>query len=211
MSAHDWVAVPKWAPGNSFGPVLTQTDLYLLENVSLELHPILAGEQGSFQLSFNLSTGQTGGFNFESRDRDLPFTAKDEPATLPRIDTLIIITEISPWCTVVKNPAGVTLNDVCTTLWREYSDTMVTDDELSKLHVRNQDAIKRYAAAGGAGNTGGWSAYYSAQPTAPQRLRRADWLREFVYFKDMSRKDHYAKQRLGYAASNIFVLSLSQY
>ena len=38
-----------------------------------------------------------------------------------------------------------------------------------------------------------------------------DWLREFVYFKDMSRKDHYAKQRLGYAASNIFVLSLSQY
>ena len=38
-----------------------------------------------------------------------------------------------------------------------------------------------------------------------------DWLHEFVYFKDMSRKDHYAKQRLGYAASNIFVLSLSQY
>ncbi|EPS98403.1 hypothetical protein FOMPIDRAFT_1024686 [Fomitopsis schrenkii] len=211
MSAHDWVAVPKWAPGNSFGPVLTQTDLYLLENVSLELHPILAGEQGSFQLSFNLSTGQTGGFNFESRDRDLPFTAKDEPATLPRVDTLIIVTEISPWCTLVKNPNGVTLNDVCTTLWREYSETMVTDEELGKLHVRNQEAIKRYAATGGAAGSG-WSAYYSAQPTpAPQRLRRADWLREFVYFKDMSRKDHYAKQRLGYSASNIFVLSLSQY
>ncbi|KAH9842475.1 uncharacterized protein C8Q71DRAFT_733013 [Rhodofomes roseus] len=167
---------------------------------------------GSF-LDFTDTTsllGQTGGFNFESRDRDLPFTAKDEPATLPRVDSLIIITEISPWCTVVKNSTGVTLNDVCTTLWREYSETMVTDEELSKLHVRNQDAIKRYAASGGAANSG-WSAYYSAQPNAPQRLRRADWLREFVYFKDMSRKDHYAKQRLGYAASNIFVLSLSQY
>lgn len=136
-------------------------------------------------------TGQTGGFNFESRDRDLPFTAKEEPATLPRVDTLIVITEISPWCTIVKNPNGVTLNDVCTTLWREcaslsllhasrrayrenrYSDTFVTDDELSKLHVRNQEAIKRYAATGAAGGTG-WSAYYSAQPTpAPQRLRRA--------------------------------------
>lgn len=107
---------------------------------------------------------------------------------------------------------------------------MVTDEELGKLHVRNQEAIKRYAATGGAAGSG-WSAYYSAQPTpAPQRLRRAgtwrlitgrgiqithfvalDWLREFVYFKDMSRKDHYAKQRLGYSASNIFVLSLSQY
>ena len=42
-------------------------------------------------------------------------------------------------------------------------------------------------------------------------LEATDWLREFVYFKDMARKDHYAKQRLGYAASNIFVLSLSQY
>lgn len=54
-----------------------------------------------------------------------------------------------------------------------YSETLVTDDELSKLHVRNQEAIKRYAATGGAAGSG-WSAYYSAQPTpAPQRLRRA--------------------------------------
>jgi hypothetical protein len=65
------------------------------------------------------SAGQTGGFNPDARDRDLPFTAKEEPATLPRVQQLIIITEISPWCTIVKNERGVTMNDVCTAVWKE--------------------------------------------------------------------------------------------
>lgn len=64
-------------------------------------------------------SGQTGGYNHEARDRDIPFTAKEEPATMPRIEELIIITEFSPWCTIVKNPLGVTLGDVCTTLFKE--------------------------------------------------------------------------------------------
>lgn len=64
--------------------------------------------------------GQTVGYNHESRDRDLPFTAKDEPATLPRVAEVIIITEITPWCTIVKNPGGVTMNDICTSIWKEW-------------------------------------------------------------------------------------------
>lgn len=63
--------------------------------------------------------GQTVGYNSASRDRDLPFTAKDEPATLPRVAELIIITDLSPWCTIVQNPSGVTMNDICTTVWKE--------------------------------------------------------------------------------------------
>lgn len=100
------------------GPVLTQTDLYLL-NPELEVNPILAGTSSTFQLQFNLSTGQTGGFNADARDRDLPFTAKDEPATLPRVAELIVISEISPWCTIIKNPQGVTINDLCNTITKE--------------------------------------------------------------------------------------------
>ena len=38
------------------GPVLSQTDLYLL-NTELELNPILAGTHGSFHLLFNVATG----------------------------------------------------------------------------------------------------------------------------------------------------------
>ncbi|KZT11142.1 uncharacterized protein LAESUDRAFT_734090 [Laetiporus sulphureus 93-53] len=201
-------AVGKWAVGNSYGPILTQTDLYLLENVSLELHPILTGEASSFQLIFNLSTGQISGYNGDASNNDLPFDAKDQPATLPRVDTLIIITEISPWCTIVKNPAGVTLSDVCTTLWREYTDNAITDKELEALPGRIQEQIKRIAT-GSSGN--GWNSFYSPAPTGTSRPKRSDWLRERIFFERLSRKDQYAKQRLGFSAPNIFVLSLSQY
>lgn len=116
------------------GPVLSTTELYLL-NPDLEINPILTSSTNSFQLIFNIATGaplmssmalnsylcigQTVGFNADARDRDLPFTAKDEPATLPRVDEIIIITELSPWCTIVKNPQGVTMNDICSTIWKE--------------------------------------------------------------------------------------------
>ena len=63
--------------------------------------------------------GSTSGFNPEARDRDLQFSAKEEPATLPRVQELIIICDITPWCTVVRNERGVTLQDVCTTIWKE--------------------------------------------------------------------------------------------
>ena len=38
------------------GPVLSQTDLYLLRP-ELELHPILTGSDGSFHLVMNMQTG----------------------------------------------------------------------------------------------------------------------------------------------------------
>ena len=50
---------------------------------------------------------------------DLPFTQKDQPATLPRVTDLIVITELSPWCTIIHNERGVTLSDVCSTIWKE--------------------------------------------------------------------------------------------
>ena len=120
---------------------MSQTDLYLL-NTELEINPILTNSNAGFQLLFNLNTGaffaapnlheliftshvgQTTGFNAEARDRDLPFTAKDEPATLPRVSEVIIITELTPWCTIVRNPNGVTMNDICTTIWKEFVSTL---------------------------------------------------------------------------------------
>ena len=65
------------------------------------------------------ATGQTGGYNPSDRDRDLPFSQKDEPATLPRVEQLIVISEITPWCTIVKNENGVTLGDICQQIWKE--------------------------------------------------------------------------------------------
>ncbi|KAJ7042048.1 hypothetical protein C8F04DRAFT_1078125 [Mycena alexandri] len=199
-------SVGKWAAGAFYGPVLSQTDLYLL-NTDLELHPILRNGDAGFHLVFSLITGQTGGFNPDARDRDLQFTAKDEPATLPRVSQLIIITEISPWCTIVKNERGVTMNDVCTTMWKDYTENFVTDPEFAALPPRLQEQVKRMAAHNSQASQ--WSGgYYATPPVAPNRYRRVDWLRERTFFEGMRKSDAYAISRLGFKAPNIFVMDL---
>jgi len=196
--------VGKWAAGLSYGPVLTQTDLYLLDT-HLEVNPIIAHNGNTnFHLVFNLATGQTGGFNNEARDRDLPFSQKDQPATLPRIQELILITDLSPWCTIVKNERGVTMSDVCTALWKEYTENNVTDAEFAALPPRLQEQVKRTAQHN---SQAGWNMYYSPQQP-PQRFRRIDWLREKVYFDGLVKRDSYSVQRLGYQAPNIFFVQL---
>ncbi|OCH88248.1 hypothetical protein OBBRIDRAFT_692655, partial [Obba rivulosa] len=195
--------VGKWAPGAAYGPILTQTDLYLLD-ADLELHPVLRAEQDSFQLVLNLMSGQMAGYNADARDHDLPIAdVKDQPATFPRVDQLIIITEISPWCTIVRNPSGVTIGDVCNTLVSDYRENAVTDAEMSSLPPRVQDSIRRAATHNASYNP----AYYGS-PAASGRATRADWLRDKVYFEKMGKKEHYVKARLGFNAPNVFVMAL---
>jgi len=198
--------VSKWAAGASYGPVLSQTDLYLL-NTELEINPILANKHGSFHLVFNLVTGQTGGFNHSSRDRDLAFTAKDEPATLPRVQQLIIISDQSPWCTIVTNERGVTMSDVCSVVWKDYTDNNVTDAEFASLPPRVQEQVKR-AATHNAGASTNWMAYYTPA-VPPNQYKRVDWLRERVFFEALKKNDPYVSSRLGFRAPNIFVMDLA--
>lgn len=199
--------------------MLSQTDLYLL-NTELQLHPILHGTDAAFHLIFNLVTGamdpvdtlavvfmffsvlpgSTGGFNNEARDRDIPFTAKDEPATLPRVTDLIIITELSPWCTIVHNDRGVTMGDVCGTIWKEsvlsdslefmtdrtddlilwnrYTENYITEAEFSSLPARFQEQVKRVAQNNQ--SSGGWPAamyYNTPQPNRYKRVGECHCLR----------------------------------
>jgi len=198
--------VNKWSAGTSYGPVLSQTDLYLL-NTELQLHPVLQGTDASFHLIFNLVTGSTGGFNTEARDRDIPFTAKDEPATLPRVTDLIIITELSPWCTIVHNDRGVTMGDVCGTIWKEYTENYITEAEFSSLPARLQEQVKRVSQNNQAG--GGWPAAMYYNTPQPNRYKRVDWLRDKIYFEGLTKKDHYTASRLGFKAPNIFVMNLA--
>ncbi|KAI6111154.1 hypothetical protein EDD16DRAFT_589701 [Pisolithus croceorrhizus] len=198
--------VSKWAAGTSYGPVLSQTDLYLL-NTDLQLNPILQGTNPGFHLLFNLVTGSTGGFNPEARDRDLNFTQKDEPATLPRVTQLIIITELSPWCTIIHNERGVTMSDVCTTIWKEYTENYVSDQEFNSLPPRLQEHVKR-AATNNQQAASNWSMYYNT-PAPPSRYKRVDWLRDKIYFDYLTKKDNYSISRLGFKAPNIFVMCLA--
>jgi len=196
----------KWSSGFSYGPVLSTTELYLLQ-AELQLNPILTNSNPGFHLIFHLQTGSTSGFNPEARDRDIPFTAKDEPATLPRVQELIVICESSPWCTIVRNERGVTLQDVCTTIWKEYTENYVTDGEFAALPPRLQDALRRTATNNQSG-AAGWGGYYTPAQV-PNRYKRIDWLRDKVYFDGLLRNDHYAMNRLGYKAPNIFVMQVA--
>ncbi|KAH8100323.1 hypothetical protein BXZ70DRAFT_183977 [Cristinia sonorae] len=200
-------SVGMWAAGPGYGPVLSQTDLYLL-GCELKLHPILKGESESFQLSFNIATGAAVGTNHEQRDRDLQFEAKEEPATLPRVKELMIITEVTPWCTIVRNENGVTLDDVCSTLFREYTENDLTTKEFEGLPPRLQDMIRRYAASQQA-HSGGWP--YGQVPSQPPPLRRVDLLREKIWFDRLDTNPRYTESRLGFSAPNIFILHLSRY
>jgi len=197
--------INKWAAGPHYGPVLSPTDLYLLGG-ALTLHPILTHSMPSFHLVFNLSTGQTGGFNETKRDEDLPFSHKDEPATLPRVQQLVIITRQSPWVTVVTNDSsGVTLGDVCAAVWAQYSESYITDSEFATLPPRWQEQVKRAAQNSQTFNS--WSLYYSPQ-TQQQKFRRTDWLRDKVFFDGLEVDNDYSQTRLGFKAPNVFTMSL---
>jgi len=102
--------ISKWAPGASYGPVLSQTDLYLL-NTDLEVNPIFDSGKPMNQFQFHLVTGfPTSGSRVS--DADGSIVGKNEPATLPRVARLVVISRLSPWCTIVANDSGVTVEDV---------------------------------------------------------------------------------------------------
>ncbi|KAI0078976.1 hypothetical protein K474DRAFT_1738810 [Panus rudis PR-1116 ss-1] len=196
--------VGQWAAGNSYGPVLSQTDLYLLKDVQLKIHPILLNQDDSFQISFNMSTGRS--YTSYSEEHTLPFTSKDEPATLPRVSELMLITKASPWMTVVKNPDGVVLADIFEALYKDYQNE-VTQREFEALSPRSQDILRRYTAQ--RAQSGVWSGQPYPPQYSPNRFKRYDWLLDKQYFDSMEREDRYAIQRLGFAAPNIFVVAFS--
>ncbi|KAI0062070.1 hypothetical protein BV25DRAFT_1825933 [Artomyces pyxidatus] len=215
--ANDPIRVNKWAAGSSYGPILSQTDLYLLKPV-LELHPILTKQpQAGFILIFNLLTGYTGGFNDNQTDRDYPFQATGEPATIPRVQELCIITERSPWCTIVRNEQGVNLGDICNTMHREYTENIISEPEMLATSARMMERIKQVAARNAQAAVSGasgqqWGGFYGgAAIPQPNRLKRVDWLCEAHYFDNMTKEDRYIEQRLGFTAPNIFVMKLETY
>ncbi|KIM49565.1 hypothetical protein M413DRAFT_438755 [Hebeloma cylindrosporum] len=202
--------VSKWAAGPSYGPVLQQTQLYIL-GATLDLNPILEGKDQKNPLQFHVVTGftTTGGTRGPN---DGNVHGKDQPATLPRVDQLIIISRISPWCTIVKNEHGVTIGDVCSAIYKDYTENSVTEAEFAALNARAKEQLKRTAASNFQLNqpqgAQAWGYYTPAQP-GPDRYRRVDWLRDRVYFEALGRDENYAKTRLGFKAPNIFIMELT--
>ncbi|KIY48223.1 hypothetical protein FISHEDRAFT_43787 [Fistulina hepatica ATCC 64428] len=207
MSGADQVG--RWNPGTSYGPVLTQTELYLLRP-ELEVNPLLKGTSKNFHFVFNIATGQKGGFNTTSgpdRERDVPFTQGAEPATLPRVQQLYLINELSPWCTTVRNETGVTIEDVCNALFREYGDNFITEAELNSVGARLKHVIQRQAMS--RMNVGGWGSGGFSPAVPVNQIRRVDWLRDHLFLDGVKHNSTYIKGRLGFDAPNIFIMEFT--
>ncbi|EKM83168.1 hypothetical protein AGABI1DRAFT_111655 [Agaricus bisporus var. burnettii JB137-S8] len=192
--------INKWAPGESYGPVLSQTDLYLLKT-DLEINPIFAQKFGGYHLVLDLTTGVAR----DADGRNSEFNAKMQPAVLPRVEQLYVISETSPWCTTVRNPAGVTMSDVCQTVWSEYTNNAITDAEMGELPQRLKDQIK------GTAQRNQQPAGYGMYTPGGVRCRRVDWLRDRHFFEGLRKDEAYAKRRLGFSAPNVFIMDLNSY
>jgi len=206
----------KWSSGVSYGPVLTQTDLYILRQ-PIELNPILRRDGGAVQLHFSVS-----GPNLEAALPDgTPVdvaTVREEPATLPRVTQMYIICRASPWCTLVKNDNGVTVGDFLTQLVKDYVENFVTDTEMDLLGTsssRRAQQVRHQAASTAAQVQAqtGWGNYgYSpAVDPASVRPRRCDWLLERQFFENLEHEPRFIQERLNFTAANVFIINLSAY
>jgi hypothetical protein len=207
----------KWTPGSSYAPTLSTTDIYLLGvnggMKHLELHPVLTHSLSSFHLVFNLANGQTGGYDNAKPNDDLEFSIGEQPATCPRINEMHIFTKWSPWVTTVtasNAKRGITLADVIAALWQTYGERPITDGEWSTLPVREQERVRRSNVNNQVATQGGgmWGAGGGYSPAPKDRFRRADWLRDKIFFDGLELDDDYCEKRLGFKAPNIFHMSL---
>ncbi|EJD00996.1 uncharacterized protein FOMMEDRAFT_29783 [Fomitiporia mediterranea MF3/22] len=136
------------------------------------------------------------GYNPNSRTSDLEFMMKDEVATLPRVSEVIIICPTSPWCTI-------TLKRIFS-----YAEHALTEAEFSALPQSIQDRVRRSAIdreALASGVMGGWN----VADFPYNRCKRIDWLRDKVLFDSLERDDSFSRDRLGYAAPNVFKIITS--
>ncbi|KAG8798139.1 hypothetical protein FRB91_006970 [Serendipita sp. 411] len=100
--------VDKWLEGTTYGPVMKQTDLYLL-GAALTINPILSGDHPDVKISFNVASGEIAATNPKT-DEELEWAPfQEQPAVLPRCTTLYILCKQTPWCIHVENRTGVTV------------------------------------------------------------------------------------------------------
>lgn len=68
---------------------------------------------------------------------------KDEPATLPRVSELTVLSRDSPWTVTIRNEQGVTVGDVWIGVFKDYYEHNLADHELSSLTARASEILRR--------------------------------------------------------------------
>ncbi|EJD49056.1 hypothetical protein AURDEDRAFT_112768 [Auricularia subglabra TFB-10046 SS5] len=205
-----------WAAGDGYVPVLPQLQLYQLR-AQLRVHPILERKRGDFHLSFNLRTGEAGGFNNARQPLELG-ALREAPATHPRVQQLYLVTDKSPWYVPVHNAAGITVGDIINAIAKEYR-RYITEWEWSQLSVYNQERVRRAAIVEEQRDI---DPYYTrgAPPPAPpegaiiptegRAYKRSLWLREYHYLELLTHDDKLVEQRFGFKSPDTLVMIMGQ-
>ena len=68
---------------------------------------------------------------------------KNEPATLPRVSELVVISRDSPWTTTIRNEQGVTVGDVWIGIYKGYYERNLADHEFNSLTARASEILRR--------------------------------------------------------------------
>ncbi|KIJ31806.1 hypothetical protein M422DRAFT_36080 [Sphaerobolus stellatus SS14] len=185
----------KWASGQNYGPVLTRTDLLLLEP-ELEIHPLLAGFARE-NFVFNIVSGQSEMVDLATGEQ-LPFPQRRQFATIPRVEELVIVSRSTPWVTIIKNAGGVLVENVIAELYQCYN-VPLTAEEDSAIQDRIKQQMRRQRARA-----------HDMDPRIPEDgpFARRDLFRGQFQFDYLEVEGTYTKQRLGFVMPNVFVLHM---
>jgi len=202
------VATDRWHAGPDYGVVLDSLQFDVLK-ASVVVHPILLPQSASpklpnivFDLLFPINRIYLSN---QRSDRSWSMShGRQDPATFPRLSQVRIISPNFPWMIDVRNPNGVTCEDICEKLYHFFHQ------KVDKSEWDNVDDESRKAI------TASYKWNRSTHPAAPggslpEALTRGDFLGRATRFDGLVVDNPFVKDRLNAVSGAVLVLLLSEW
>ena len=179
------------------GPVHNARTATLLDT-TFEVNPILRHlppQSDENRLEYNVLFSLSTASLFKDKQEISWVDGRDEPAVLPRVETLTLISEHFPWMIYVKASdadVGVTCADVMEALSKDLHKSFSKDevDRWSKGRLEKISAVYHYNRKAKEGVPGG---------ALGKGFRRVDYLSEYTIFDGIEYDDAMARERFGFS------------
>lgn len=179
------------------GPVHNARTATLLDT-TFEVNPILRHlppQSDENRLEYNVLFSLSTASLFKDKQEISWVDGRDEPAVLPRLETLTLISEHFPWMIYVKASdadVGVTCADVMEALNKDLHKSFSKDevDKWSKGRLEKISAVYHYNRKAKEGVPGG---------ALGKGFRRVDYLSEYTIFDGIEYDDAMARERFGFS------------
>ena len=180
----------------SDGPVHNARMATLLDT-TFEVNPILRHlppQSDENRLEYNILFSLSTASLFKDKQEISWVDGRDEPAVLPRLETLTLISEHFPWMIHVRASdadIGVTCVDVMEALYKDLHKSFSRDEvnRWSKARLEKISAVYHYNRQAKEGVPGG---------ALGKGFRRVDYLSEYTVFDGIEYDDAMARERFGF-------------